>query len=201
MNVTLVKPSAYVRVVGEVPGAEELLHPRVQHEEAPHQRVDRGHERRIAIAALEVEQRADRPVAGVVPGRLGGHHLGVAHQPVLPVVEPQERVVEPQVVDVERFGPRRDVLAGRRARDQVGGEVVADRDEVRAGRVERVGEDARLADQRPAVRREHPLAAVRVVLEREEILQAIRLQPLDHSRALRLELAQPVDRTLVAVDS
>ena len=97
MNVTLVKPSAYRARVGQVPGAKQLLHPRVQHEEAPQQRIDRGHERRVAVAALEVEQRADRPVAGVVPGRFGGHHLRVAHQPVLAVVEPQERVVQPQV--------------------------------------------------------------------------------------------------------
>ena len=75
--------------------------------------VDRRDELRLPVPPLEEEQRRDRPVAGVVPGDLRRHHLRVAHDRVLPVVEPQERVEQPQVGRVERLDPRRDVLAAR----------------------------------------------------------------------------------------
>ena len=112
-----------------------------------------------------------RPVAGVVPRDLRRHHLRVAHDRVLAVVEPDERVEQAQVGRVERLGARRDVLAARVADDEIGDVVVAHRDEVGSRRVERIGEDTRFADQRPAVGREDPRAAVREVLQREEVLE------------------------------
>ena len=60
------------------------------------------------------------------------------------------------------------------------------------GRIERIGEDARFADHRPAVGGEHPLAAVREVLQREEVLEPL-ARSASTTGALRLELAQPVD--------
>ena len=92
------------------------------------------------------------------------------------------------------------VLAARVADDQVGDVVVAHRDEVGPGRVERIGEDAGFADQRPAVGGEHARAAVREVLQREKVLElaGVRLHDVG---ALRLELAQPVERALEPVDA
>ena len=112
---------------------EELLHARVQDEESPHQRIDGLHELRTRVAALEVQKAGDRPVRAVVPRRLGGHHLGIAHERILAAVETQERLEQTKVVRVERLGPLADVFAPRRADDQVGGAVVADGDEVRPG--------------------------------------------------------------------
>ena len=126
---------------------------------------------RAAIAALEEQQRRDRPVARVVPRDFRRHHLRVAHDRVLAVIEPDEGVEEAQIRRVERLGARRDVLAAHVAHDEIGDAVVAHRDEIRAGRIERIGEHTRLAGQRPAIGREDARAAVREVLQREEVLE------------------------------
>ena len=72
-------------------------------------------------------------------------------------------------------------------------------DEVRARRVERVGEDAGLAGQRPALVREHAGAAVRVVIEPEEVLDQVVVIAAD-LRGLRLVLVEPGVRLVEPVD-
>ena len=57
------------------------------------------------------------------------------------------------------------------------------------------------ADQRPAIRREDARAAVREVLQREEVLELVARSGSTTVGALRLELAQPVERALEAVDA
>ena len=106
----------------------------------------------LPVSPLEEQQRRDAPVARVVPAHLRRHHLRVAHHRVLAVVQPDERIEQAQIRRVERLGARRDVLASRVADDEVGHGVVAHRDEIRAGRVEGIREDAGFSDHRPALR-------------------------------------------------
>ncbi|HBQ14921.1 MAG TPA: hypothetical protein DEF51_28610, partial [Myxococcales bacterium] len=63
---------------------------------------------------------------------------------------------------------RLEVLAREVGRDQLGGERVAEPDHVAARRVERVDEDARLADEGPALA-EDLRGAVPVALHRDEV--------------------------------
>ena len=78
--------------------------------------------------------------------------------------------------------------------------VVAHGDEVRPRRVERIGEDARFTDERPPIWREHARTAVREMLQGEKVLELASMR-LDHLGALRLELAQPVERPLEAIEA
>ena len=118
--------------VGAVPRVEELLHARVQEEEAPQHRLDRRDEFRLTEPPLKEQQGHHRPIARVVPRHFRRHHLGVAHDGVLPVVQPNERVEQTQVGGVERLGARRHVLPVRIAHDEVGDVVVAYGDEIGA---------------------------------------------------------------------
>ena len=181
--------------IDEIPSVEELLHARVQDEETPHQQFDGLHELRTRVPALKVQKTGDRPVGAVVPRGFGRHHLRVAHERILAAVETEKRFEQPKVVRVERLGPFADVFAAGIAHDQIGSAVVADRNEVGSRRVEGIGEDTSLADERPSVGREHPLAGVSVMSQGQEILEAI-LVTLHDPGALRLELAQPVERAL-----
>ena len=72
-------------------------------------------------------------------------------------------------------------------------------DEVGAGRVERIGEDAGLAGQRPALAREHAGAAVRVVIQPEEVLDQVVVIAADLG-GLRLVLVEPGVRLVEPVD-
>jgi two-component system nitrogen regulation response regulator NtrX len=70
---------------------------------------------------------------------------------------------------VEHLGVRGEGLAGAVALDELADVGVGDRDEVAAGRVERVEEKARLAADRPAPRREDLPATVREVAQEGEV--------------------------------
>ena len=89
-------------------------------------------------------------------------------------------------------------LARAIARDEVGDVGVGDRDEVAARRIERIEEQAGLAGERPAIGREHLLAAVREVAQETEVLQQVPLA-LDFLRELRLVDAEPFERPLERV--
>jgi hypothetical protein len=89
-------------------------------------------------------------------------------------------------------------MAGAVVADQVGDVGVGNGDEVAARRIEGVEEQARLAGQRPALAREHLLAAVREVLEEREVLQQVALA-VEFVEQARLVLGEPVHRLLEAV--
>ena len=91
------------------------------------------------------------PVVGVVPDHLDRQHLGVAEDRVLVGVERERALVERVEDLVVDLRVRLERLAGAVARDQLADVGVGDRDEVAAGRIERVEEQARLAGERPAL--------------------------------------------------
>ena len=83
-----------------------------------------------------------------------------------------------------------DVDAVAVAQDHLGDEVVAHPDEIRARRIERIGEDPGFAGQRPALAREHPRTAVWIVVQPEEVLDQVVVIAADLG-GLRLVLVEP----------
>ena len=100
---------------------------------------------------------------------------------------------------VERQRAPRDVLSLEVTRHEVGGEGVPLRDEVRARRVEGVGEAAGHADDAPALRREHARAAVGEVLDPQEVLDLI-APAFQVGAELRFVTVDPVERAVESVD-
>jgi hypothetical protein len=92
-----------------------------------------------------------------------------------------------------------DVNAVAVPQDHLGDQVVADADEIRARRVERVREDAGLAGQRPALVRVDAGAAVRVVIEPEEVFDQVVVIAADLG-GLRFVLVEPGARLVEPVD-
>ena len=91
-------------------------------------------------------------------------HVSVARHDAL------ERALVEAVEVLDVLG---DVLAAQITDDQLGRERVAQADEVRARRVERIGERRGLANQRPAVLRADLLDVVREVLDAQEVLDVV----------------------------
>ena len=78
--------------------------------------------------------------------------------------------------------------------------LVAHGDEIGAGRVERIGEHARFAGQRPAIGRDtRGCSRSAILLQRAGSPRASVGVRFDDLGALRLELAQPVERAVEAI--
>ena len=93
----------------------------------------------------------------------------------------------------------RERLAGAIVRDQLGDVGIADRDEVAAGRIERIEEHARLARERPAIAREHLLAAVGEVAQEQRSPAAGARLPSSSRASRGWCTCEPLHRLLEAV--
>ena len=134
-----------------VPLLEHLLHVHVEPLEPVQVVLHAPDELEVRELVVHREQRDARVVEERVQVQLVGRDPDVAEQRVLVLVLREDVVEEAEVQVVVVLESLGDVLALEIAADQVAGEDVPEPDEVRARRVERVGEGAGLADQRPAI--------------------------------------------------
>ncbi|EFF45365.1 hypothetical protein XAUB_05260 [Xanthomonas citri pv. aurantifolii str. ICPB 11122] len=91
------------------------------------------------------QRRQQRPVIGVIPDHLDRHHLLVAEQRVLILIQRQGVFVEREIQLLVQLHIRAERFAGAVAADQFADVGVGDGDEVAAGRIERIQEHARFA--------------------------------------------------------
>ena len=183
-----------------MPVPHELLHARDEQQEAVELALHLPQEVRVGQLALVEQEHRDREVRGAVPAEEDRRRERVAEQrvEVLVVREPGLEVAEVEVV--RELGALLDLPAVEVGRDEVGDERVADADEVRAGREERVEEGAGVAGQAPALRREDPLGAVRVVAHLEVVLDLL-APSLERARQLGLVLAKPLERAVERLEA
>ncbi len=156
-------------------------------------------QREIGEPPADRKRTQHAPVIRVVPQYLGGHHPRVAEQRILPPIEFERVALErkKQLLEVARGACVR--AAREIARNEFRDVGVAEGDEIRARRIERVEEHRCLAGERPALGAENLPATIRNVAQEAEVEHGIAVRS-EFPRQRRLMDLHPREHALETVE-